>query len=386
MIIIIYKTRKKMKTSKDIPFGNVCSFYVNTETSPARVEFSAHPHGGPEAMWFCFRLEKKDMGERKKGQLVFKYFQNILGGSSMAHLSIVCKTESGDWKRLGTGRLETAPDGQISHVWDFEFVSESMDFALCYPYGEKELSVLLENSGAYLQSDFIGVSQAGRDIVRLSNSYGSLENKKKGIYLVARQHSGETPGSWALHGFLKHFAEMKNNDFVLWAVPFANTDGVFSGDYGKDNFPYDLNRAWERPAMRHETAVIMNDMKRWSERCEPIISLDFHAPGVGENAGVYSFVAKKHGVEKEPLSLQLAKILEGPMRATGLIAQDFIRSANYKSRWETSNFTRFSAEIMELRSLSFEFPYSFAGEKELLREDYMRVGAVIAETIIKNYS
>lgn len=373
-----------MESSKNIPFGNVCSYHVNFENAFPRVEFSADPCGGPEAMWFCFRLEGKELKGNKKAQLVFKYFQNVLGGCSEPHLSIVYRTENSDWKRLGAGKAEIAADGQVSLVWNFDFSSEFMDFALCYPYGEEELLPLLK--GNYWTSDWIGVSQGGKEIARLSNSYGNQGNDKPGIYLVARQHSGETPGSWGLHGFLNYFAENKNDDFILWAIPFANIDGVLAGDYGKDNFPYDLNRAWERPAMRHETGVIMNDMRRWSERCKPIMSLDFHAPCVSENKGIYSFVPKSGDAEKDPSSLRLAEILNDSLRSTGLISPEFIRSANYKSRWETSNFTRFSSESMGLISLSFEFPYSFAGDKELSREDYMKAGAAIAEAVIKNYA
>lgn len=376
-----------MKIRKDIQFGNLCAYSVNEEASPAVIEFAADPHGGPESMWFCFRLEGTAADENKKIRLVFKFFQNVLGGSQEnGVLSIVSKRKDGNWERLGAGKREISDDGQATLVWNVNFVSEYMDFALCYPYGPDELSALLEKSCGYWKADSAGVSQGGRELIRLSNSYGDIGGAKKGIYVIARQHSGETPGSWGLQGFLDHFAKSGNKDFVVWSVPLSNIDGVVNGDYGKDNFPYDLNRAWGYPPMRHETQVIMRDMKRWAERCKPLVSIDFHAPGACENYGIYSFVPKNIQGELDPASVALAEKIHKTLESSGLASSDFIKCANYKSRWETPNFTRFSLHDMNLASLSFEFPYSFAGKKELSKEDYMSAGAAIAEAIIKNYA
>lgn len=372
-----------MKIRKDIPFGNLCAYSVKQESSQLLVEFAADPHGGPESMWFCFRLENEAGDENRKIRLVFKFFQNVLGGGQKdGLLSIVGRKTGGNWERLGAGKREFAPDGQLSLVWELDPFSGYMDFALCYPYGPENLAALSE----IWKRDAVGVSQGGREIVRLSNSYGEPGGRRKGIYLISRQHSAETPGSWALHGFLEHFAKSNNQDFLIWAVPFANIDGVENGDYGKDNFPYDLNRAWTRPAMRHETSVIMTDMQRWAARCSPLVSLDFHAPGVCENYGIYSFVAKNTQGNMDPASAALAEKVGAALNDCGLAWSDFVRCSNYKSRWETPNFTNFSVNQMKLSSLSFEFPYSFVGQRELREEDYMYAGAVIAETVIKHFN
>lgn len=379
---------KTMKINKDIPFGNLCSYSVNNETSPAVVEFAADPHGGPESMWFCFRLEKTEESEKRKVRLVFKFFQNVLGGGGKdGSVSIVARKGTCGWERLGLGKRQISADGQVSLIWDLDFASEYMDFALCYPYGKDDIEMLLKKSEGYWKSDSIGVSQGGREIMRLSNSYGSAEEKKPGIYLIARQHSGETPGSWGLHGFLDYFAKSGNKDFLIWSVPLSNIDGVMNGDYGKDNFPYDLNRAWGSPPMRHETKVIKTDMNRWAGRCKPFLSLDFHAPGICEFSGIYSFVARNLKKERDKASSELSQTIHEKLKGMDLASQEFIlRSTDYKSRWETPHFTEFSLNDMNLISLSFEFSYSFAGKKELQREDYMAAGTAIAESIVEKYS
>lgn len=132
------------------------------------------------------------------------------------------------------------------------------------------------------------MSQNGNPLIRISNNYGKINGKKLGFYFIARQHSGETPGSWVLDGLLKYLAKMNCRDILVWEIPLSNIDGVLQGDYGNDNFPYDLNRAWRDPPMRHETLVFQRDINnRWKSRCKPTLILDFHAPGGTETDGAY---------------------------------------------------------------------------------------------------
>src|SRR5690606_24228363 len=100
------------------------------------------------------------------------------------------------------------------------------DFAYCYPYGATELDALLAESNGYWRRDTFGVSPQGRPMVRLCNDYGHKENQRPGLYLLARQHSGETPGSWMLDGFLRRVAELGDAAPLVWAAPLTNIDGV----------------------------------------------------------------------------------------------------------------------------------------------------------------
>ena len=94
------------------------------------------------------------------------------------------------------------------------------------------------------------------------------------------------PGSWVLDGLLRHAAQaLDPSQLLIWVTPFAHLDGIVQGDYGKDPFPWDLNRAWTTPPMRHEVRVMQSDMTRWSQRCQPALVLDLHAPSPGEADG-----------------------------------------------------------------------------------------------------
>jgi two-component system NtrC family sensor kinase len=68
----------------------------------------------------------------------------------------------------------------------------------------------VNKSKGHWHCDTIGLSQDGRDIVRLANTYGKVGENKSGLYFLARQHCGETPGSWVLDGALEQFSRARH--------------------------------------------------------------------------------------------------------------------------------------------------------------------------------
>ena len=40
----------------DVPYGNVANVSVRRDGCVAEVRFTPDPHGGPECLWFCFRV------------------------------------------------------------------------------------------------------------------------------------------------------------------------------------------------------------------------------------------------------------------------------------------------------------------------------------------
>lgn len=375
-----------LKVETGIPYGNACDVSISVEGRMPVVSFAAHPHGGPECLWFCFRLIQTRPVKNPSGKvkLVLKHAQNMLGVADGRKLRPVIKTVKGEWRRMEPGVTKEFPDGRSQVEWVIDAPSLYADIAFCYPYGQPELETLLRETHNYWQADTIGISQGGRPLVRLSNSPGQPGSQRPGLYLVARQHSGETPGSWVLDGFLRRIAELGKDAPLVWAVPLSNIDGVEQGDYGKDNFPYDLNRAWALPPMRHETLVIQRDMQRWKKRCQPILGLDFHAPGASEAEGIYAYV---HIPKKNPEYYQRQEELAAYI-ATALkeyAAKNFLRPVTYASRWESPMFTDYCRDTLWVCALGIEIPYAMAGEVLFTRERYREAGARIVEGIMKKY-
>ena len=396
-----------------IPYGNACDITLNVSGNTLEVSFSPDPHGGPETLWFCFRLRRvgeattgdAPQGETSTGnlravRLVLKHSYNMLGGQDPLAIRPVIRYDDGEWSRLPEGQRLPQPDGRIEVGWHVEVPVRHFDVAYCYPYGVEEVHALAAEMGDAWRIDTMGVSQAARPLLRLSNGYGREGGDRPGLYLMARQHSGETPGSWVLDGFLRHMATLGAGAPLIWAVPLANIDGVEGGDYGKDNFPYDLNRAWGRPPMRHEISVFQRDIWRWRSRCNTVVAIDFHAPGATETGGVFAYVPDPdvargaHEVMHrwadwtgEALAHPLAGPPEGQEgdrmgESVRYAAEPFARVAHYPSRWETPMYRDYLWSQLGVPSITFETPYALVGRHVLTQADYREIGRRIAAGVM----
>jgi hypothetical protein len=112
--------------------------------------------------------------------------------------------------------------------------------------------------------------------------------------LVARHHSCETMGSFALEGLLEYVlasdeAEAvwlrEKGEFVV--IPFLDKDGVEDGDQGKNRRPRDHNRDYGSESLYPETAAVRALLASASDPFA--VALDFHCPWLcgGRNEAVY---------------------------------------------------------------------------------------------------
>ena len=375
-----------LKVHTRFPGGNAADVEIIEQGETPEVRFASDPCGGPETLWFCFRLiESTPAADRQtKVRVTWKHFDNVLGAKDSPVCLAVSKAVGQGWTRLKQGEESRTPDGRRQLSWWIPHPAPQTEVAFCFPYGLDDVHALLERSPDYWQTSVVGLSQAARPLVRLSNSFGELGGTQPGIYLIARQHSGETPGSWVLDGFLRHLAQSKKAGYVVWAVPFADVDGVSLGEYGKDAFPYDLNRAWGSPPMRHETLVLRRDVARWKSRCHPILALDLHAPGACESDGVYAYAGKD---EKGPLAAEETKwcnMLKNELQAE-FAAPEFKRAINYRSRWETPNFAMFMRDEMGVPALSLETPYGHINGTPLTQKSYREIGRRLALGVLHRH-
>lgn len=360
-----------------IAYGNVADVEVTSGDAGPVVAVAADAKGGPERAWFCCRISQPRRGRKvnKPFTLILKHLETMLGGHDPAALQPAVRYAAEDWRRLPPGKPAPTDDGRMGAWWTLDPPISFVDVALCYPYGQPEVGALVQETGAY-RVETIGVSEGGRPMLRLANRFGSPDTRQTpGVYIIARQHSGETPGSWVLDGLLRRMAEAADAGPIVWAVPLVDIDGVEAGRYGKDHPPHDHNRAWGRPPMRHEAMVIQADARRWAERCHPVLMLDLHAPGICETDGVYAYL---NGPDAdEGWSDLMAQHLGD------LVGQPFGRIANYPSRFATGHATRFFGEQIGCPALAIETPYTRCGERAMSREGYREVGMHLAEAILQ---
>lgn len=266
--------------------GNGRFEYATTDAGGDVVHFAAeHKKGGPQALWFYLRIQGVK-GPQLRCVLT-NPSQILGGGGSWARNSPAYRIGDGPWQRIR--QVEDRVDGhlvpEVVLTVNVPSGESEVEIAACYPYLQHDLEATLAAHASVWKRATIGASTDGRPITRLYNTLGDAEKSIPGMFFLARQHSGETPGSWVLDGILRFLGtpegQVISREICVWAVPIADPDGVADGAYGKDQSPWDLNRAWDRP-VRPEIHAIQADVVRWARRCRPHMIVDLHAPGYGE--------------------------------------------------------------------------------------------------------
>ncbi|MEI6148276.1 MAG: hypothetical protein WCS01_04205 [bacterium] len=375
-----------LKVITQFPGGNAADVEILSGGPIPEVRFASDPCGGPEVMWFHFRLEETapDPATQTKVRLTWTYFDNVAGAAESPDCVPVYLVPGQTWTRLKKGDETRTPDGRRQLSWSLPHPAPAIEFAFCFPYGPADVDAVLDRSKDYWQAVPIGLSQGGRRLLRLHNAPGSPGGTQPGIYIVARQNAGETPGSWVLDGFLRHWAQIRKGAYVIWAVPLADIDGVVRGHYGKDNFPYDLNRAWGVPPMRHETLAIRHDVERWKARCRPILALDLHAPGACSRDGVYACMSKDPAAPMAAEETKWCNVFQNELQAE-FAAPEFKRVAADPARRETPSFSSYLRDEMGVPSLALEIPYSQIAGNVLTQKSYREIGRRLALAILRRH-
>jgi murein tripeptide amidase MpaA len=164
-------------------------------------------------------------------------------------------------------RTETAYDGRsldIRHV----ATSPVTHVAYFAPYSlERHERLLAEmSSKPEVTTHQIGESVDGRAITCLTLGRGPSQ-----VWLIGRQHSGETMASWWMEGALARLTDSADSVIMrllqlatIHAVPLVNMDGAFRGNLRGNAAGVDLNRQWHGPdpAKAPEVAAILAAMDR----------------------------------------------------------------------------------------------------------------------------
>jgi hypothetical protein len=218
----------------------------------------------------------------------------------------------------------------------------------------------VSKSKGYWASDEIGVSGGGRGIVRLSNMYQAMGEGQRGLYLVARHHPGETPGSWLLDGFLRHLSMTGKKSLMTWAVPLCDADGVQRGRF----------RAHHAFAVSPERSALGDDVRRWRERCQPLLAISFEAAGAGDTQGLYC-------TAEGEAAAKWSNIFKDALR-TGFAAPEFCRSAEPEPGVGAGVFHELGITAVTLHA-----PYALVGTSELVQKDYRQIGKRLAEAVLR---
>ncbi|MCB9681230.1 MAG: carboxypeptidase family protein [Alphaproteobacteria bacterium] len=141
----------------------------------------------------------------------------------------------------------------------------------------------------------VGTTLDGRQVDRLV--IGDPDRDVPVVWVIARQHPGESMASWWMEGFLHRLLDTHDalsatlrDKATLHVVPHINPDGSFRGHLRTNASGANLNREWAEPTLERSPEV-------WHTRAAMDASgvdlcLDVH----GDEALPYTFIAGAEGI------------------------------------------------------------------------------------------
>jgi hypothetical protein len=126
------------------------------------------------------------------------------------------------------------------------------------------------------------------------------------VFVIARQHPGETIGSFVLEGFIRNVLAdpraLENLRFVI--VPIVNLEGVLRGLHRHDTNGRDLNRSWRSIPGPDELQAVKTALRQANDL---FAFVDIH----GDEVTKWSFINYRIGIVDDAREKQYRRILEG---------------------------------------------------------------------------
>jgi murein tripeptide amidase MpaA len=193
-------------------------------------------------------------------------------------------------------RVPTSYDGReltIRHTPE----RDSVYYAYFEPYSwERHLTLLgrAENSPLARVED-LGSTVDGRDLNLVM--VGNPQAGRK-VWVIARQHPGESMAEWFVEGMLHALLDPANptarsllQKAVFYIVPNMNPDGAVRGNLRTNAAGANLNREWMSPSLSTSPEVFYVRQRMHETGCD--VFLDVH----GDEALPYVFVAGSEMLE-----------------------------------------------------------------------------------------
>ena len=267
---------------------------VVSADDPAAIRLRVRPDSHADfAQWFYFRVS----GVRDEPlTMTFENAADCAFADGWREYRAVASYDRINWFRVPTrydGRVLT-----IEHTPDFDAVY----YAYFEPYSEERHAGFL---GAVQQMPHATLTEIGRTVQGRPMSLVSLglteeterpAKPKKNVWIIARQHPGETMAEWFVEGLIKRLAGWGDwagdpvarlilDHAVFHIVPNMNPDGSVLGNLRTNAAGANLNREWMEPDAARSPEVLAVRNAIHALGCD--LFFDIH----GDEALPYVFVA-----------------------------------------------------------------------------------------------
>ncbi len=248
-------------------------------------------------------------------------------------------------------------DGKL--IWHFKPDQDSVFFAYFAPYSYERHLGLVHNAqhSEMCRHKVLGQTAEGRDLDLLI--VGNPKGKRK-IWVVARQHPGESMAEWFMEGFIDRIIDDSDaesltllKDAVFYLVPNLNPDGAIAGNLRCNTLGTNLNREWANPSKEKSPEVfyLLNEMDKVG--CD--LFLDIH----GDEGLPYNFISSIEGIPS--FDKRLSRLLDKFLNKWKEVSPDFQTRHGYpKNKAGEANLSIGSKQIGErfkCLSMTIEMPF-----------------------------
>jgi murein tripeptide amidase MpaA len=200
------------------------------------------------------------------------------------------------YDRINWFRVPTSFDGQVLTI-EHTPAMDSVYYAYFEPYSWERHLELLDRAqlSEHVRMLDLGSTVDGRDLNMLvigDESKGEAAPEKKKVWVIARQHPGETMAEWFVEGMLDAlldpahpFGRQLLKETVFYVVPNMNPDGSVRGNLRTNAAGANLNREWMNPTMERSPEVFLVRQKMHEVGVD--MCLDVH----GDEGLPYVFIA-----------------------------------------------------------------------------------------------
>ena len=307
--------------------------------------------------WFHFSITG-EIGESYRFRLLNAGQSSYSKG--WENYNVCTSYDRGDWFRTPS-KFE---NGELS--FEIQLTQSTVYFAYFTPYShERHLDLLAwAQQDLRCTSEYLGSSLDGRamNVLKISGS----DKPEKKVWLIARQHPGETMAEWFAEGFLHSLLDEDNpiakkllQTTAFYVVPNMNPDGSARGNLRTNAAGANLNREWETPSMETSPEVYLVRQHMMQEGGD--LFLDIH----GDEELPYNFVAGCEG--NQSYDKRHAQLEDTFKNAYMAISPDFQDTYGYPKEEKGSADLRIAANWLgdHFRTLSFTIEMPFKDNADL---------------------
>lgn len=263
----------------------------------------------------------------------------------------VASADRASWTRVATAY----DDGvlTISHTPD----TDAVWFAYFAPYAIARAAALV---GRCAHEPFVRLAPLGRSLDGRVLDRLVIGDGPATVWVVGRQHPGESMASWWMEGFLSRLCDPDDEDAAalralatLHVVPMINPDGVARGHLRTNASGANLNREWADPSLERSPEAFHTRAAMDATGVD--LCLDVH----GDEALPYNFIAGTHGIPS--WTAARAEALQRFLAAYEAASADFQTEHGYPpSAPGEANLTYLSNQTAErygALSMTLEMPF-----------------------------